>query len=99
MKKLAAILLACSIAPLAALAAQDQAAQSAAPGVAISPDRPKSSQSAGQADQDATLAQKLSRTNGTIKPPAVDPGMTKAPPPDTRGTMPILRPPATTQSK
>lgn len=99
MKLVATILLACSVVPFAALAAQDQGAQPAAPGVTISPDRPKSPDSAAQAGQDATLAQKLSRTNGTIKPPAVDPGMTKAPPPESRGTMPILRPPATSQSK
>ena len=96
MKLLAAMLLACSVAPFTALAAQDQAA---APGVTISPDRPKTSQSAAQAGQDATLAQSLARTNGTIKPPPVDPGMAKAPPPESRGTMPILHPPATSQSK
>jgi len=99
MKMLAAILLAGSIMPVSVMAAQEQAVQPTAPGVTISPDRPKSSQSAAQAGQDATLAQKLSRSNGTIKPPAVDPGMAKAPPPDTRGTMPILHPPASTQSK
>ncbi len=99
MRMLAAILLAASIAPVSVLAAQDQAVQPAAPGVTIAPDQPKSPQSAAQAGQDATLAQKLSRTNGTIKPPEVDPGMAKAPPPNTRGTMPILHPPAGAQSK
>lgn len=98
MKILAAMFLMCSLSPLA-MAAQEQTPQAAAPGVTISPDQPKSPRSAAQAGQDATLAQKLSQTNGTIKPPTVDPGMTKAPPPGTQGAMPILHPPANTQSK
>ena len=99
MKILTAIFLLCSVAPVVGMTAQEQPAQATAPGVTIAPDQPKSSRSAAQAGHDATLAQKLSQTNGTIKPPAVDPGMAKAPPAGTQGTMPILHPPANTQSK
>jgi hypothetical protein len=32
---------------------------------------------------------------GTLKPPNVDPGMAVQPPANTRGTMPVVRPPGT----
>lgn len=99
MKLLMAVFLIGSMSPMVAMAAQEQTPQATAPGVTISPDQPKSSNSANQAKQDATLAQKLSQTNGTIKPPPVDPGMAKVPPPGTQGTMPVLHPPANAQSK
>ncbi len=99
MKILAATFLICSLSPMIAMAAQEQTPQATAPGVTISPDQPKSSRSAAQGREDANLAQKLSQTNGTIKPPSVDPGMAKAPPANARGTMPVLHPPANTQSK
>ena len=98
MKILAAMLLMCGLSPMA-MAAQEHTQRATAPGVTISQDQPKSQGSENQVHQDATLAQKLSRTHGTINPPSVDPGMTKSPPPGTQGTMPVLRPPATTQSK
>lgn len=98
MKILAAMFLMCSFSPMA-MAAQGQTPQATQPDVTIAPDQPKSTRSANQGHQDATLAQKLSRTNGTIKPPSVDPGMAKSPPPGTQGTMPIVHPPATSQSK
>jgi hypothetical protein len=39
------------------------------------------------------LNERLSRTGGTIVPPAVDQGMVQAPPP-TGEPMPVLRPPS-----
>jgi len=40
-----------------------------------------------------TLSDKLSRQQGTLKPPAIDPGMQVQP--RTQGTMPVIPPPAT----
>jgi hypothetical protein len=83
-----------------ALAAQGAAPnQSPAPPFSINPAAPKSDQSAlsGKNDRDKSLAQSLSESNGTIRPPPVDPGMSKVPP--QTGTMPVLKPPPQVQSK
>lgn len=40
-----------------------------------------------------TLSDRLSRDRGTVKPPAVDPGMTVAPPRTGAGTTPVIPPP------
>ncbi len=85
--------------PALGFAAQSQPSQAAAPGVSTPLTQPKSDQSAGLTNQDKTLGQRLSESNGTIHPPAVDPQMAKSPPPDQLGTMPVLRPPASQQSK
>ncbi len=89
--------------PGLALAAQQSAAaqtQSPAPPVAITPAIPNANGSAQPEPQRSQppLAQQLSRSNGTIRPPAVDPGMDKMPP-ATRSTMPVLKPPPAVQSK
>ncbi len=39
------------------------------------------------------LGSSLAQTNGTLRPPAVDPGMQKTP--TERGTMPVIPPPGT----
>jgi len=85
--------------PGVTLAAQTEGSQAATPGVTIAPDQPKSGKSADLAKQDKTLAQTLSRTNGTITPPPVDPGMAKTPPKSEQGTMPIVHPPPNVKSK
>ncbi len=41
-----------------------------------------------------TLSEKLSRKQGTLQPPAVDPGM-RVPTPQSQGTMPVIPPPGT----
>ena len=51
-------------------------------------DRTIAKQSANQ-----TLSGQLSRTNGTLHPPPVDPGMQKKP--TVGGTMPVVPPPGT----
>ena len=88
--------------PGMALAAQQSAApnQSSAPRVAITPAIPNSNGSAqpGRQSGQPSLAQQLSRSNGTIRPPAVDPGMDKLPP-ATNSTMPVLKPSPNVQSK
>ena len=43
--------------------------------------------------QGQTLSSSLAQSNGTLRPPAVDPGMQKTP--AERGTMPVIRPPGT----
>ncbi len=45
----------------------------------------------GNANQ--TLSSSLAQTNGTLRPPAVDPGMQKTP--TEPGTMPVIPPPGT----
>jgi hypothetical protein len=84
---------------VATLAQQTQGSHATAPGATISPEQPKPNRPVNQANQSANLAQTLSRTNGTITPPAVDRGMAKTPPPSTQGNMPVLHPPANVQSK
>jgi hypothetical protein len=42
----------------------------------------------------ATLSDKLSRQQGMLQPPAVDPGI-RAPTPQSQGTMPVIPPPGT----
>lgn len=87
-----AVLVACfALAPWLALAATP----------AATPNPPQSGPNVTQAPLQAgkpTITQKLSESNGTIHPPPVDPGMTKAPPP-TAETMPIVRPRSNVKSK
>lgn len=46
--------------------------------------------------RDGNLSNQLSRSHGTVSPPAnVDPGMTVSPAPSQRGTMPVIPPPGT----
>jgi hypothetical protein len=90
------------MAPCMALAAQQSAApsQSPAPPSSINPQAPNSNSPAqlGGESGKQSLAQRLSQSNGTIQPPAVDPGMDKLPP--ANGTsMPVLKPPPNVQSK
>ncbi|HEY7578538.1 MAG TPA: hypothetical protein VH855_13160 [Acetobacteraceae bacterium] len=42
-----------------------------------------------------TLSDRLSRQQGTLQPPAVDPGMRKPVPQRGEGTMPVIPPPGT----
>ncbi len=44
-------------------------------------------------DANQTLSSSLAQTNGTLRPPAVDPEMQKTP--TERGTMPVIPPPGT----
>jgi hypothetical protein len=46
----------------------------------------------------ATMSDKLSKSNGTLKPPDVDPGMA-AKPPSTASDMPVIPPPGTPGNK
>jgi hypothetical protein len=46
----------------------------------------------------ATMSDKLSKSNGTLKPPDVDAGMA-AKPPSTSSDMPVIAPPGTPGSK
>jgi hypothetical protein len=83
------------MAPCLALAAQP----SQAPAASINPQAPSGgSPQLGHESSKQSLAQRLSQSNGTIQPPAVDPGMDKLPP--AAGTaMPVLKPPPNVQSK
>jgi hypothetical protein len=87
------------MAPCMALAAQ----QSVAPNQSPVPAPPSSLNSAAPTSNGSaqsakpSLAQRLSQSNGTIRPPPVDPGMDKLPP--ATGTMPVLKPPSNVQSK
>jgi hypothetical protein len=45
------------------------------------------------AEGSGNLSQKLSRDQGTLKPPSVDPGMAVTPPRNRTGTMPVIPPP------
>jgi hypothetical protein len=50
-------------------------------------------------DPGASLSDRLSRSQGTIKPPRdVDPGMAAAPPDPGPRSMPVIRPPGTSES-
>ena len=40
-----------------------------------------------------SLSRKLSRNQGTLQPPAVDPGINVPVPPQSQGTMPVIPPP------
>jgi hypothetical protein len=40
-----------------------------------------------------SMSKKLSQTQGTLKPPAVDPGIQAPMPPHAQGTMPVIPPP------
>ena len=40
-----------------------------------------------------SLSSKLSRNQGTLQPPAVDPGINVPVPPQSQGTMPVIPPP------
>jgi hypothetical protein len=44
---------------------------------------------------DQTLSDKLSRQQGTLQPPAIDPGIRKPLPQRGEGTMPVIPPPGT----
>ena len=97
-KQLAFAVCAVVMAPCMALAAQQSVAPNQSPVPAspsINPAAPTSNGSAQSAKP--SLAQRLSQSNGTIRPPAVDPGMDKLPP--ATGTMPVLKPPPNVQSK
>jgi hypothetical protein len=48
--------------------------------------------------QGGTMSDKLSKSNGTLKPPDVDPGMA-AKPPSTASDMPVIPPPGTPGDK
>jgi len=41
------------------------------------------------------MSDRLSRSQGTVQPPAVDPGINKNPPAPGVGTMPVIPPPGT----
>jgi hypothetical protein len=56
----------------------------------IRPAKPGDTESGGQ-----TLSDTLSRQQGTLQPPAVDPGMRKPPPQRGQGAMPVIPPPGT----
>jgi hypothetical protein len=88
--------------PSMGLAAQQSAApnQSPAPPFSTNPGAPTSNGSAqlGRQGAQQSLGQRLSQSNGTIQPPAVDPGMDKLPP-ATSPSMPVLKPPPNVQSK
>jgi len=90
------------MAPCMALAAQQSATpnQSPAPPLSINPEASTLNGSAqlGHKSAKQSLAQRLSQSNGTIQPLAVDPGMDKLPP-ATGTTMPVLKPPPNVQSK
>ncbi len=43
----------------------------------------------------STTSGTLSRSGGTLTPPAVDPGMTRTPPATSSGAMPVIPPPGT----
>ena len=50
----------------------------------------------GQAEPGATMSEKLSQQQGTLHPPAVDPGIqAPVPPSRAQGTMPVIPPPGT----
>jgi hypothetical protein len=87
--------------PCVALAAQPGVAVNPPPVSSFStnPEAPTSHGSAqlGRQSANQSLAQRLSHSNGTIQPPAVDRGMVKTPP--SNGTMPVLKPPPNVQSK
>jgi hypothetical protein len=40
-----------------------------------------------------SLSKRLSRSQGTLQPPAVDPGINVPVPPQSQGTMPVIAPP------
>ena len=88
--------------PGLALAAQQSAApsQAQAPPFSIHRAAPNSNGPAQLGGQSArqSLGQRLSQSNGTIQPPAVDPGMDKLPP-AAGMSMPVLKPPPNVQSK
>jgi len=86
--------------PGVALAAQQSAAPSRAqaPPFSINPAAPNGSGQLGGEGARQSLGQRLSQSNGTIQPPAVDPGMDKLPP-AAGTTMPVLKPPPNVQSK
>ena len=99
LKRLALTAALAVLGPGCVLAAQETPNVSPAPPFSMTPEAPKSKQSEqlGKQDADKTLAQRLSDSNGTIRPPPVDPGMNKVPP--RTGTMPVLKPPPNVQSK
>ena len=56
----------------------------------IRPASPSDGQAGGR-----TLSDRLSRQQGTLQPPAVDPGINKPIPQRGEGTMPVIPPPGT----
>ncbi len=48
-----------------------------------------------QASRDDSLSDRLSRQQGTLKPPSVDPGIHVPVPSEAQGTMPVIPPPGT----
>ena len=97
-KQLAFAVCVAVMAPCMALAAQQSVTPNQSPVPASPPMNPAAPTSNGSAQSaKPSLAQRLSQSNGTIRPPAVDPGMDKLPP--ATGTMPVLKPPPNVQSK
>ena len=51
---------------------------------------------AGNSTGGGSMSDRLSRSQGTVQPPSVDPGINKSPPaPGAAGTMPVIPPPGT----
>jgi hypothetical protein len=95
-------LLACIASPWVAIAQNPQPAppQEAHPPVAPPSASQPPPEKIAPADRtagtagNATLSDKLSRQQGMLQPPAVDPGI-RAPTPQSQGTMPVIPPPGT----
>ncbi|HET7880455.1 MAG TPA: hypothetical protein VFL55_06180 [Acetobacteraceae bacterium] len=95
-------LLACAVMPCLAAAQNPQPAPPqedhptvAAPNAPNPPPEQIAPAGRGAATGNTTLSDKLSEQQGTLKPPAVDPGIQAPVHAPTRGTMPVIPPPGT----
>jgi hypothetical protein len=86
------------------MASGSVSAQQAAPTPPIAPQNappevvaPRQGGASGGASTGAIGSDKS--TGGVIRPPDVDPGMTRTPPPDAAQSMPVIPPPGTPGSK
>jgi hypothetical protein len=90
-------ILACTTLPLVAHAQNPQPAapQEAHPTVAPpnAPNPPPEQIAPPGAAGGTSLSNRLSRNQGTLQPPAVDPGINVPVPPQSQGTMPVIPPP------
>jgi hypothetical protein len=88
-------LVACVALPYAALAQNPQPAQPQATQVPVAP--PSTSQPPPEqiAPHHGTLSDQLSDQKGTLRPPAVDPGINAPLPKQAQGSMPVIPPPGT----
>jgi hypothetical protein len=76
-----------------AIAQNPQPAPPSNPHVQVAPPNSASPPPEKIAPADRDMSSKLSRQNGTIDPPNVDPGMTVSPPAHSRGMTPVIPPP------